>query len=89
MIWPGTPGRTPALGGHWDYNPLIAAFASFFQERKSTIHGQIISRLYTTVINVSPTAYKESTKQEREREGEVLKLLSLLFLGTIRRTASS
>jgi hypothetical protein len=31
------------------------------------IHGQIISGLYTTLINLSPMTYKERTKQ-RERE---------------------
>jgi hypothetical protein len=38
-----------------------------FQGRKSMMHDQIISRLYTTLINLSPTAYKKRTKQ-RERE---------------------
>jgi hypothetical protein len=32
------------------------------------IHDQIISRLYTTLINLSSMAYKERTKQKRERE---------------------
>jgi hypothetical protein len=34
------------------------------------IHDQIISGLYTTLINLSPTAYKERKKEERERERE-------------------
>jgi hypothetical protein len=32
------------------------------------IHGQIISSLYTIVINLHTMAYKEGTKQKRERE---------------------
>jgi hypothetical protein len=51
------------------------------------IHDQIISRLYTTLINLSSMAYKERTKQKREREA--LKLLSLLFLNTVSRTTSN
>jgi hypothetical protein len=44
------------------------------------IHGQIISGLYTTLINLSPMTYKERTKQ-REREREVLKLFGYGFRG--------
>jgi hypothetical protein len=63
-----------------------AAFISSFLVGKSTMHGPIASGLYTTLINLSPTAYREKTKKEKKREKEALKLLSLLFLGTVRRT---
>jgi hypothetical protein len=38
------------------------------------MHSQIFFGLYTTLINLSPTAYRE-----RKREREAFKLLSLLF----------
>jgi hypothetical protein len=57
------------------------------------MHGQIILRLYTTLINLNPTAYKERTKNKREKRGkrkkEVLKLSSLLLSSAVRTAMSS
>jgi hypothetical protein len=57
------------------------------------MHVQIILRLYTTLINLSPTAYKERTKNKREKRGkrkkEVLKLSSLLLSSAVRTAMSS
>jgi hypothetical protein len=57
------------------------------------MHGQIILRLYTTLINLSPTAYKERTKNKREKRGkgkkEVLKLSSLLLSSAVKTAMSS
>jgi hypothetical protein len=39
----------------------------FLQERKSTMHDQITSRLFTTLTNLSPTAYRKRTKQKKKR----------------------
>jgi hypothetical protein len=69
----GVLDRTLALRGYWDYDPLIDArlwplhdrephLFLFFGKGKSTTHGQIIFRLYTTLINLSPMAYRERTK---------------------------
>jgi hypothetical protein len=74
MIRLGIPDRTLALKGYWDYDSLIGAllrplcngephsFLFFLLEGKSTMHGQIVSRLYTTLINLSPMAYRERIK---------------------------
>jgi hypothetical protein len=32
------------------------------------MHGPIASGLYTTLINLSPTAYREKTKKKKKRE---------------------
>jgi hypothetical protein len=34
------------------------------------MHGQIISRLYTTLINLSPKTYRERTKQKKEKNNK-------------------
>jgi hypothetical protein len=73
MIRPGLPGRTLALMGYWDYDPLSDAqfwplrdgelHSFLFQGRKSTIHDQIIYGFCTTLINLSPTTYWKGTKK--------------------------
>jgi hypothetical protein len=54
------------------------------RERKRTIHDQTISRFYTTLINLSPIAYRR-----RVEKTMMTKLLSLLRPGAIRRTTSN
>jgi hypothetical protein len=46
------------------------------------MHGQIISRLYTTLINLSLTTYRERTKQKKREKikKEAFKLSSVLLL---------
>jgi hypothetical protein len=69
--------HTLALGGYWDYDPLDDIRSRplrngephlflFFEERKSTMNSQIISGLYTTLINLSPMAYRKGPRRERE-----------------------
>jgi hypothetical protein len=54
------------------------------------MHDRIIFRLYTTLINLSPTTYREKDKQKkRRRENEALKLLSLLLSNVVGRAMSS
>jgi hypothetical protein len=54
------------------------------------MHGQIISGLYTTLINLSPAAYREWTKKRREKiKKEAFKLSSLLLSVPIKRAMSS
>jgi hypothetical protein len=55
------------------------------------MHSQIISRLYTTLINFTPTAYRERTKkrEEKKQKKEALKLSLILHSVTVRRVTSS
>jgi hypothetical protein len=74
MIQLGILDCTLAFMGYWDYDPLIDAglrplrdgephsFLFFLLEGKSMMHGQIISGLYITLINLSPMTYRERTK---------------------------
>jgi hypothetical protein len=85
---------TLTLRGYWDYDPLIDdrlrplrgrephSFL-FSKGGKNKIHSQIISRLYTTLINLSLVVYRE-----REIE-EAFKLSSLPLSVTVRRAMSS
>jgi hypothetical protein len=78
-IWPGNPDRTLALGAYWDYDPFIDARLRplrdgdphsfpFFLRRKEYDARSNHSGLYTTLINLSPMAYRERKERERERE---------------------
>jgi hypothetical protein len=55
------------------------------------MHDQIVSGLYTTLINLSPTAYRERTKKiyRKKIKKEAFKLSSLLLSVTVRRATSS
>jgi hypothetical protein len=55
------------------------------------MHGCIIYELYATLINLSPTAYKEKdkTKKKRRREKGALKLLLLLLSDVVGLAPSS
>jgi hypothetical protein len=55
------------------------------------IQGQIILGLYTTLINLSPAAYRERTKQKNieKIKKEAFKLSPLVLSVTVGRATSS
>jgi hypothetical protein len=54
------------------------------------MHGQIISRLYTALINLSPATYRERTKLKKGKiKKKVFNLSSLLLSIAVGRATSS
>jgi hypothetical protein len=47
-----------------------AAFVSLLWGGKSVMHEQIVSGLYTTLVNLSPVAYRERRKQKNRKNKE-------------------
>jgi hypothetical protein len=88
------PDSTLTLRGYWDYDPLIDdrlrplcggephSFL-FSKGGKNKIHSHIISGLYTTLINLSPTVYRERKIEE------AFKLSSLPLSVTVGRATNS